>query len=184
MFAIPDHSIPIIPLPEHPFPPQRGIDFLCRKTFPQLDHVFQHRPWSETEEHMNMVRHHHERIDRVAFAIKVQQGIGNNFGDGWILEDTFTASSVQPMVDAFGKHGVILLFRCSAPRLRVLHGPLVSLPRPFLKLVRRQAVGETPRDKKTFLALLPMGQMKGFVFLNFQVWIQVWRTRGRDAHTP
>ena len=77
MAGIANQTIPIILLPERPRFADAAVDFPGRKPFPRFHNFFEPVGTARTEKHMNVIGHHHEGSDVIAFAVEVPYRVRN-----------------------------------------------------------------------------------------------------------
>ena len=110
----------------------------------RVEAVSRHR----LDEHVDVVGHDAPRQKPIPFAVEMQQGVFDEFGDAPILQMAGTVSLIQPLRDA--------LFAC---RLSVRLAPPRKLLRPAIQDALRQGIGKAKRDGLNQARAVDVGQV-------------------------
>ncbi len=149
-----------------------------------MDHILQFVLGRQSEDHMNVIRHHHEGFELVAITVEMAQSVRDDSRESGVLENALTASSIQPGVNGLREKLMIFTLCHGIPGLGMTREPRIPLGSPLVELFLRQAVSQTPGGEYQFALLLPMREVKGDVLLDFLFGVEIRRRSGRDAHAP
>jgi hypothetical protein len=84
VFLTANDAVVVFVLPECAVAAEHLVDFVGGETFPTVDGFSEIMAFLETEENMDMVWHHDMGEEVVAEAVKVEQGVVDDFHDGGV----------------------------------------------------------------------------------------------------
>ncbi len=180
--GVANDPIPVILLPNLTGCSARFVNFFGAITFPGVEDFFQRVFWGELEEHVDVIRHHHEGLQEITVPIEMPERVRDDVGDGWLLKNAFTTPFIQPGVDGFRESFVVFSLGFRRPRFRMPRNPCITLLAPEVQLLFRKTVRETPGHENQFSLLLPVGEFEGSVLADFLGGFEIGG--GRDAHAP
>src|SRR6266496_5331079 len=110
-------------------------------------------------QHVDMIRHYHERVELVAFTIKKSQGMRDNFRRSSITQKATSVFAVKPVLPFFDEATNMFALSFPVPRLRMKFEPVFLLLPPLLKKCLWNGVSETKGGKVCRLRLFTMWQI-------------------------
>ena len=107
---------------------------------------------------MDVIRHDDERIEIVALAVEMPEGVGDDARGRGLAKEAGAVAGVEPVVDLAAESLVVSGLGFRIPRLGMMTEPRVFFILPFGELSGGDGVGEAIGDEVIDLALLPVGE--------------------------
>ncbi len=101
MARVPNIAIKEIRLPETALPMQRRITFVGRVRFPRMQNPIQIPARQWRQQNVNVIRHHHPRLQPVSLAIEMQQVLLHNPGHLILSQITTATALIQICIHSF-----------------------------------------------------------------------------------
>ncbi|MCX6855808.1 MAG: hypothetical protein NTV80_12985 [Verrucomicrobia bacterium] len=166
-----DNVVKAFPLPKLAFAAEVGIDLLGGVIFPITTQTLHDISAWNTNENMDMIRHHHIGFELIGDFILVMQIFSDDLPQFNLTQETFAVIGVEHLMPFGGKEAVKLsmqrfrqLFDLFLPVLllggdAVQSTPILSILKPFCHDFGRNGVCCPPSDEIESVSLFPMREM-------------------------
>ena len=109
--------------------------------------------------HVHVVRHNHEAVEPVTFAVKMLQCIRDDLRNAGIAQNTLAVAFIQPFFRASDETRFIFARGLVIPRRWMKFQPRFQFISPLLQEILGNGICQSKRNKISGALLLPVRQM-------------------------